>query len=151
MDGVKFSPAEQQFLERFTELGVASGLARSTARVYSYLIICRPPEQTATNIQAALGLSAGSVSTATTLLTRVGLIEMIKKPGDRHIYYEFQPEGLVRATEQRFKTVTAAKDIAANALKDMPGNERMVKVHETYSIFEELVAEFLKHLKNKQK
>lgn len=62
------SPNELDWRHRFVEdmggLVLVHGAPRALMRVLGWMVVCEPAEQTATDVQDTLGLSAGSVSTA---------------------------------------------------------------------------------------
>ncbi len=59
------------------------GLPRMTGRVLAWLLVCDPPEQTAAQLGDALKASKGSISAATGMLLRAGLIERLHIRGER--------------------------------------------------------------------
>ncbi len=61
----------------------AYGLPRMTGRVLAWLLVCEPPEQTAAELADVLEASAGSISTATTMLVRMRLVERLHIRGER--------------------------------------------------------------------
>jgi hypothetical protein len=75
------------YLERWGMLFEALGGARMMGRVLGWLLVCDPPEQTAADIAAAVGASAGSISTTTRTLVQSGFIERIGIPGERSAYF----------------------------------------------------------------
>ena len=61
----------------------AYGLPRMTGRVLGWLLVCEPPEQTAAQLAEVLEASTGSISTATTMLVRLRLVERLHIRGER--------------------------------------------------------------------
>ena len=75
-------------IERFIEeLGVQfeleAGAPRMVGRVLAWLLVSDPPEQSAAELAEALQASKGSISTATRVLLRIGLIERVRNRGER--------------------------------------------------------------------
>lgn len=87
-------------------------------------MICEPPHRSAPELCEQLQLSAGSVSTQTTALERVGFVERVTFPGDRVSYYRM-PEDVwleqMRAEQDRIRALT---DLAASASAVMPEERR---------------------------
>jgi len=61
------------------------GLPRTAGRIWGWLFVCDPPEQTAMQLAEALHVSKASVSTNTRLLESLGLIERVGLNNDRKI------------------------------------------------------------------
>lgn len=140
---IKLTPKQREFIDGFADFGIQSGLTRSVSRVLALLIICQPSRQTAADIQQALGLSAGSISTATTLLVRIGLVDEIKVPGNRRLHYELKPDGFKRALVQRLRMSNTAIEIAKKGLAFDPDNERLSRMYDTYVLSAEAVTAVL--------
>lgn len=83
-------------------------------------MICDPPHRSSSQLVSDLQLSAGSVSTQTTVLERIGFVERVTFPGDRVTYYRL-PEGvwveLMRTEEQRIEEM---RELAAAATDVLP-------------------------------
>jgi DNA-binding transcriptional regulator GbsR (MarR family) len=129
------TPEVAHFVEEMEAYGTAAGLPRSMARVLGYLTVCEPPEQTASDIQAALGLSAGSVSSAVSNLVRTELIDRVRRPNDRQYYYLVKPDSWKRSLLRSFRAVDHGVAIAENGLKSMPGNVRLKAMRDMYIFF----------------
>ena len=77
---------DQVRVERFVEeLGVLleleAGAPRMVGRVLGWLLVCEPPEQSAAELAERLQASRGSISAATRLLLRMGMIERVRTRG----------------------------------------------------------------------
>jgi DNA-binding transcriptional regulator GbsR (MarR family) len=75
-------------IERFVEelgmlLELEVGTPRMVGRVLAWLLVCDPPEQSAADLAQRLQASKGSISTATRLLVRMGMIERVRIRGER--------------------------------------------------------------------
>lgn len=135
------------FIEQLAGFSKQVGLPKSTFRVVGFLAICQPPAQSARSIQLALGLSAGSVSTATTFLTKMKLVERVKLPGDRQYYYRLNPDGFVQAMELRLLVLAQAKALVEGTLANEPANRRLSKWRDFYAIEEAEILAALTRLK----
>lgn len=137
---------DYQFIQRFERFGVAGGMSRSTASVLAHLTVCDPPQQTASEIQLALGLSAGSVSSALNTLRRVGLIQRNRHKDDRHYHYELDSEGWRRATLQKLKSLGAWVELAEYGLERHPKNTRLVEMRDVYLEFDKEFSDIARRL-----
>jgi DNA-binding MarR family transcriptional regulator len=91
------------------ELGFADKLGRFFARqyglppvfgrVFAWLLICDPPEQTAAEIAEALHTSRSAVGSAIVSLENQGLVQRIRAAGERADRVSFHPEAAVLGLE----------------------------------------------------
>src|SRR3954470_15380420 len=70
------------------------GMTPMAGRMWGYLLICEPPEQTAAEIAEALHASRGAISGTVRLLAGPGLIRRTTRPGDRREYFSAPAEAL---------------------------------------------------------
>jgi DNA-binding transcriptional regulator GbsR (MarR family) len=87
----------QSSIERFVEelgilLELEAGTARMVGRTLGWLLVCEPPEQSAAELAEMLQASKGSISTATRVLLRMGLVERVRFRGERFDRFRVQPE-----------------------------------------------------------
>jgi DNA-binding MarR family transcriptional regulator len=68
------------------------GMPQMTGRVLGWLLVCDPVEQTATQLAEALGASKGSISGATGMLVRAGLVDRVHVRGERADRFRLRPE-----------------------------------------------------------
>jgi DNA-binding transcriptional regulator GbsR (MarR family) len=135
-----------RFVEDMAGLVLAHGAPPALMRVLGWMIVCESPEQTASQIQEELALSAGSVSTSLRTLTEIGVLERAARPGDRRISYCFCAQGWERVLESRFRGLTEIRQVADRAL-DAAGDEaddRLVEMRDTYALMEAGVKELLR-------
>lgn len=88
---------DQLGIERFVEelgmqLELEAGAPRMVGRVLGWLLVCEPPEQSAAELAEFLQASKGSISTATRVLLRMGLIERARLRGERFDRFRARPE-----------------------------------------------------------
>src|SRR5262245_50635614 len=81
------SSSEHQFVDRMGILFETSGAPRSLGRVYGYLLVCEPVEQSPAGLCEALQLSKGGMSTALRQLEQARLIERVHVRGERATYF----------------------------------------------------------------
>lgn len=78
---------QASFVEELGALSHEIGVPRATMRITAWMMVCDPPEQSASQIQDGVQLSPAAVSAATRELIAAGMLERISRPGDRRIYY----------------------------------------------------------------
>lgn len=133
---------KQAAAERFVEelgiqLELEAGTPRMVGRVLGWLLVCDPPQQSAADLAEGLQASKGSISTATRVLLRIGLIERIRLRGERFDRFEARPgawdEFLWR--EEQFAEPRRVLRIGLDALADEP-DERRSRLEELDSMYE---------------
>ena len=88
------TPGESEFVEEMGQFLASLGMTPMAGRMWGWLLICEPPEQTAGDIAAALQASRGAISGTARILAHAGLIRRGTKPGDRKEYFSAPPEAL---------------------------------------------------------
>lgn len=109
-------PDEVAFVERMGTLWDAFGATRSAGQILGRLMICDPPHQSAADLQAALELSAGSVSITIRLLEGLGLVERITFRGDRTRYVQLREHAWVGVMETRMAGLEQLEAVAEAAV-----------------------------------
>ena len=135
-----------EFIKQLELFGVAGGMPRSTARVLGYLIICEPSRQSSTDIQKAVALSSGSVSSALAMLRVTGLIERYRAKDQRSYYYELDSEGWRRSTIQKLQSLGQWVDLAEQGLRASPRNPRLVMMRDIFKQFDQEFADIARRL-----
>lgn len=116
------SPSAEQhrFVNQVGDLLAAWKLPRATGRTYAYLLLQGEPS-TSDELQRALELSSGSVSTAIRELVSWGLAGTIPQPGSRRLLVEARGgfEQLLAASHERsrafIRTLHAGESLTENA------------------------------------
>ncbi|HUB75340.1 MAG TPA: transcriptional regulator [Solirubrobacteraceae bacterium] len=128
-------------MERFVEqLGMQfeleAGAPRMVGRVFGWLLVCDPPEQSAAELAQALQASRGSISTATRVLMRLGLIERGRARGERFDRFRAHPEAWDEHLWREDQFSAPRRVIAAGleALADEPPARR-ARLQELDSIY----------------
>lgn len=86
------SPDEAAFVDRMGLFFELAGGPRTMGRVYGWLLICDPPQQSLTQLADVLSVSKASVSTAARQLQDGGMVERLPSPTRRH-HYRVTPGG----------------------------------------------------------
>jgi DNA-binding transcriptional regulator GbsR (MarR family) len=94
------SPEEAAFVDRLGLFMDMLGGSRTMGRVYGWLLISDPPQQSLTELAQTLSVSKASVSTVARQLQEGGLIERLPSPTRQHMY---------RVTPGGFSSVLSAQ------------------------------------------
>lgn len=84
---------ERRFAEELGSYWEDAGSTRMAGRVLGALLLADPPEMSSAELARFLGISSGSVSTATRELIRPGIAERVRIPGDRQDYFRSRMRG----------------------------------------------------------
>jgi DNA-binding transcriptional regulator GbsR (MarR family) len=103
----------------------SAGLPPMAGRVFAWLLVCDPPEQTAAQIGEALQASKGSISGAMRMLVQIKLVDRLRIRGERADRFRVRPDAW---DEQiRDQGSTEARSLVAlglEALADAPPARR---------------------------
>ncbi|HUT79112.1 MAG TPA: MarR family transcriptional regulator, partial [Polyangia bacterium] len=92
------------------------GMQRMAGRVWAWLLICEPPEQTADDLAQALHASRGAISGAVRDLTTVGLIRRARRRGERREYFSAPPDSIRRLILSGGSMLAQGREIADEGL-----------------------------------
>ncbi len=84
--------SHRQFIEDAGDMIDEHGLPHMAGRVIGALLVCMPPHRSLDELAGELQASNGSMSMATQLLLRFGVIEKISIPGERRHYYRVRSD-----------------------------------------------------------
>lgn len=131
---------EDDFIEQAARV-FGAGMPPMAGRMWAYLAICEPPEQTAAMIAERLHASRGSVSGMARLLEQVGLIRRGTRPGDRREYFSIPPDNLHRLMELAIVRLRQNREVADAGLAliaDRPpeSQARLRDIRDLYAFFE---------------
>ena len=132
--------SEDDFIEQAARV-FGAGMPPMAGRMWAYLAICEPPEQTAAMIAERLQASRGSVSGMARLLEQVGLIRRGTRPGDRREYFSIPPDNLHRLMEIAVIRLRQNREVAEAGLRliaDRPAESqaRLRDIRDLYAFFE---------------
>lgn len=105
MDERERRRAERLLVEEYGLVLVEMGGTRMEGRVLAWLLLADPPEQSLTQIAAALGVSKAAVSTAARSLLQSRAVERVVEPGRRGDYY--------RSISGKFENVLGIEHVRA--------------------------------------
>jgi DNA-binding transcriptional ArsR family regulator len=130
-------PVIERFIEELgMQFELEGGTPRMVGRVLGWLLVCEPPEQSAAELAERLRASKGSISTATRLLLRMGLIERVRLRGERFDRFVALPQAWDEYLwrEDQFSAPRRVLRLGLEALEDEP-TARRARLEELDSIY----------------
>ena len=131
---------QSAFIEEMGRFLGGYGMTPMAGRMWGWLLLCEPPEQTAAEIADALGASRGSISGTARILVQAGFIRRTTKRGDRREYFSSPPEALDSMLMSAGAIYRQLRQIAERGLVaagDAPGpRARMQEFHDVISFIE---------------
>jgi DNA-binding transcriptional regulator GbsR (MarR family) len=82
---------EARFVESMGQFLATYGMTPMAGRVWGYLLICDPPEQSAEEVARQLHASRGAISGTVRLLEPIGFLRRSRRRGDRREYLSAPP------------------------------------------------------------
>src|SRR4051812_35904319 len=147
------TPGESTFVEEMGQFLGSLGMTPMAGRMWGWLLICEPADQTAADISSALKASRGAISGTARLLATAGLIRRTTRPGDRREYFSAPPEALdsmlasAGAIYRQMREI-AERGLAATAGRPPEARARLEEFRDVMAFIEEevprLVGEFLR-------
>ncbi|MEV4475670.1 GbsR/MarR family transcriptional regulator [Nonomuraea salmonea] len=133
--------AELDFVDDVASFFAKEGMPLIAGRVIGWLLISDPPEQSAARLSEVLGVSRSSISSATRLLTPSGLVEGVRRRGERQEYFRIAPDGWSRMLAARYAKTAAFREITEAGLRVLDGGsperrKRLDNVNELYRFLE---------------
>ena len=126
---------EREFAEEMGIVGEQVGMPPMVARVLGWLLICDPPQQSISEMAAALDVSRASISIATRLLEAPGWIRRTPVPGARGYFFEIIPDSFTRMpAAETFGLLRRTLEKGLAALPE-PAGERADRLREAHSFY----------------
>jgi DNA-binding transcriptional regulator GbsR (MarR family) len=150
---------EGQFVEEMGQFLAGLGMTPMAGRMWGWLLICEPTEQTAADIAEALQASRGAISGTARILANASLIRRGTKPGDRREYFSAPPEALESmigsaASIYRQMRMIAERGLAATTDRPASARARLEEFRDVMLFVEEevpaLIDRFLRERKEAQ-
>ena len=129
--------AVERFIEQVgVQFELEAGTPRMVGRVFGWLLVCDPPEQSAAELAERLQASKGSISTATRVLLRIGMIERLRARGERFDRFMARPDAWDEFLwrQDQFTAPRRVWRLGLDALADEPRSRR-VRLEELDSIY----------------
>jgi DNA-binding transcriptional regulator GbsR (MarR family) len=139
---------EKHFVEDMSLYFEQMGMPRMAGRVLGVLLISDPPAQSINDLCEVLQASKSSISTTTRLLVEMGLIERVRSPVPRRVYFRFKPGGWVTFMRMRLRLMASLHQIAEQGLDLLQGKEpalreRLQEAHDMFSLIEDELPQLL--------
>ena len=139
-----------EFIEGFARLMESRGIPRAAGRIFSFLQVSDPPEQSAAQIAQALGISLGTVSSMTRLLMQAGWVERISRRGERQARYRTSAGMMSLTVDGVMEPTRQARQLTERGLElmaDRPAADRarLRELNAVDAFFEEWLPMLLEH------
>jgi DNA-binding transcriptional regulator GbsR (MarR family) len=137
-------PEEQEFIDHWSRILALEGLPPVTGRMWAWLLVCEPADQTAEAIAHAIGASRGAISGAARMLEPSGLILRTKRRGDRREYWRSAPDAVIRVLENKERQVRPSLVVLEDALAHLGDRSTasLRRLRETRDLYAALAASF---------
>ena len=131
------TPGESEFVEEMGQFLASLGMTPMAGRMWGWLLICEPPEQTAAEIADALQASRGAISGTARILATAGMIKRSTRRGDRREYFSAPPETFDSFLEGAGRIYRRFREMAERGLEaiaDRPASSR-ARLQELRDVF----------------
>jgi DNA-binding transcriptional regulator GbsR (MarR family) len=127
----------REWVERLSMLLERDGLPRMAGRIFGWLLVCDPPEQSMEELAAAVQGSKASMSTMTRLLVQSVLVEKVRHPGARRDVFRIRPGQWRQLWRARVQMLNEATDLTARGVELLEGRSpevraRLEELHHQY-------------------
>ncbi len=144
---------EAAFVEAMGQYMASYGLTPMAGRLWAWLLICEPSQQSAAELADAMKASRGAISGAAAFLAASGMIRRTRKRGDRRELFSAPPGtfdailGSVRTAYGRLAQITG-DGVAVVSDRPPEAQARIREVHDASvfiaTTFPSLVEEYLR-------
>jgi DNA-binding transcriptional regulator GbsR (MarR family) len=108
---VTVSPEEAELVDRIGLFMETVGAPRTMGRIYGWLLICDPPQQSLSRLATELGVSKASVSTMIRPMQEGGLVERLPSASRQH-HYRIAPGGFTHLLRVQLARMQAGAEVA---------------------------------------
>jgi len=108
-------------VEKFASLFETYGFPRMSGRILTQLMVTEGPGLTAAELAESLQVSPAAVSTSTSYLVRVGLVEKLRLPGERRDRYHLPDDAWYLATASKDDLYGRIAELAGEAVAAVGG------------------------------
>jgi hypothetical protein len=144
-------PRLREWVEQISILLERDGLPRMAGRIFGWLLLCDPPEQSMEELAAAVQGSKASMSTMTRLLVSAALVEKVRAPGARADAFRIRPGQWRQLWRARVQLLDEATRLTARGLELLEGRpagirSRLEELHYQYRFIGERLPGLLEQL-----
>ena len=121
------TPGESDFVEEMGQFLASLGMTPMAGRMWGWLLICEPAEQTAAEIAEALHASRGAISGTARLLANAGLVRRATRRGDRREYFSAPAEALdamLMSAASLYRQMRQIAERGLAAIEDRPADSK---------------------------
>jgi DNA-binding transcriptional regulator GbsR (MarR family) len=121
------TPGESEFVEEMGQFLASLGMTPMAGRMWGWLLICEPAEQTAADVAEALQASRGAISGTARLLANAGLVRRSTRPGDRREYFSAPAEALdsmLMSAASLYRQMRRIAERGLAAIEDRPAESK---------------------------
>jgi len=108
---------KQQFIEEFGDRMDEFGLPHMYGRVLGALLVCEKPMMSMQELAEVLRASHGSISMATQMLTRLGIIVKVSVPGERKHFYRVGHDAWTASFTRKIDYLEQMRQLADEGLR----------------------------------
>lgn len=131
-----------EFVEEFGLAMDVAGLPRAAGRLFGWLLVCDPPQQTAAELSAALQSSSGGVSQNLRMLMQFNFVERLGRPGDRRAFYQVAPGAWERVLASQHADTIRFRELGEQGLVLLAGapetrQTRLAEMTDFYAFLEQ--------------
>ncbi|MCI2416810.1 MarR family transcriptional regulator [Saccharopolyspora sp. K220] len=142
------SPGEREFVDRMGLCMEKFGASRTMGRVYGWLMICDPPDQSMTEMASTLEVSKTSISTVVRLLHDAGMVERYPAPNREH-HYQITSGGWSQVLRVQMASARGAIEAAEFGLsilatERIAQQERLAEFRDLFQFQEQETEEFIR-------
>ncbi len=132
---------EAAFVEQLGQHLYGRGMQRMAGRMWAYLLICEPADQTADQLVEALHASRGAISGAARDLANAGVIRRGRRRGERREYFSVPAGSIRRLVGDTGRVLASGREIADEGLALLAGQppavrERLQEFRDIYAYYE---------------
>jgi hypothetical protein len=145
------APEVREWVEAISILLERDGLPRMAGRIFGWLLVCDPPEQSMEELAAAVQGSKASMSTMTRLLVNAVLVEKVRLPGARRDAFRVRPGQWRHLWRARVQMLDEATQLTGRGLELLDGRPawvraRLEELHYQYRFIGERLPGLLEQL-----
>jgi DNA-binding transcriptional regulator GbsR (MarR family) len=136
------TPGESDFVEEMGQFLANIGMTPMAGRMWGWLLICEPSEQTAGDIAEALQASRGAISGTARMLENAGLVRRTTRRGDRREYFSAPAaalESMLANAGARYRQLReiAERGLAATAERTPEARARLEEFRDVMAFVEQ--------------
>lgn len=124
-----------EFVEKLSLLYEEQGHPRISGQILGWLHVCEPPEQSFSDLVENLQVSKASISNMTRLLIQGGLIERVRKQGERQIHFRLVDNIWCNFMEKRLEFLFSMRKLSALYIDEGGENEDLQRVREMHEFY----------------